>query len=93
MSVEKLMFINYEDYCLILRVVFLYFWLVLLLIDFDVFVKEMDEKVKEEGINDVEYCNRRFVSVDFFIFVCKVMLDCFWILMIFVILCWLGILE
>lgn len=62
MSVEKLMFINYEDYCLILRVVFLYFWLVLLLIDFDVFVKEMDEKVKEEGINDVEYCNRRFVK-------------------------------
>lgn len=61
-SVEKSTLTNYEDHCLTPRVVPSYSWLVSPPIDFDASAKEMDEKAKEEGINDVEYCNRRFVK-------------------------------
>lgn len=65
-SVEKSTLTNYEDHCLTPRVVPSYSWLVSPPIDFDASAKEMDEKAKEdlasEGINDFEYCNRRFVK-------------------------------
>ena len=65
-SVEKSTITICEDHCFTPRVVPSYSWLVSPPIDFDASVKEMDEKAKEESaserINDVEYCNRRFVK-------------------------------
>ena len=65
-SVDKSTITIYEDHCFTPRVVPSYSWLVSPPIDFDASTKEMDENAKEEStserINDVEYCNRRFVK-------------------------------
>lgn len=65
-SVENSTITIYEDHCFTPRVVPSYSWLVSPPIDFDASAKLTDEKAKEdrasERINDVEYCNRRFVK-------------------------------
>lgn len=65
-NVEKSTLTIDEDHCFPPKVVPSYSWLVSPPVDFDATAKEMDEKAKEElaseKINDVEYCNRRFVK-------------------------------
>jgi len=55
-----------EDQCFQPKVVPSYSWLVSPPVDFDATAKEVNEKAKEElrseKINDVEYCNSRFVK-------------------------------